>query len=126
MSDYKDEAWERSEDIGNGVRIRYLGWHPDRELNPQYVGVPDIDKYGIIVSHLHQDGSVCEGFVTFNTQQSRTLNNISAKAGHARRPLWEVHSWDPLHIEPSVSVKGGPDGAECLHGFIREGRWVPC
>lgn len=45
-------------------------------------------------------------------------------------PTWELHSLDPLHIEPSVrtssrrfNVTG--KGPHEHHGFIREGRWVP-
>lgn len=35
------------------------------------------------------------------------------------RPLWQVQSWEPLTISPSVLCSCGD------HGFIREGRWVP-
>lgn len=33
---------------------------------------------------------------------------------------WRVRKWDPLTLHPSIHR------VECgLHGFIREGRWVP-
>lgn len=34
-------------------------------------------------------------------------------------PVWDVRSWDPLHIEPSLACTNCPS-----HGFIRDGRWV--
>lgn len=40
------------------------------------------------------------------------------------RPTWQVHSIEPLHIEPSVLC--APDKGGCgTHGWIRDGRWVP-
>ena len=33
-------------------------------------------------------------------------------------PTWELHSLDPLHVEPSVKTTSH-------HGFIRDGKWVP-
>lgn len=37
-----------------------------------------------------------------------------------QRPKWQLISLDPLHIEPSVLCR------TCgLHGFIRDGKWVP-
>lgn len=32
--------------------------------------------------------------------------------------VWQLHSLEPLHIEPSVLCNCGD------HGFIRDGRWV--
>jgi hypothetical protein len=49
------------------------------------------------------------------------------------RALWQVQTWEPLTISPSLLCKMprfGPDnkaipGTECGdHGFIRGGRWV--
>ena len=35
-------------------------------------------------------------------------------------PVWRVEQWDPLTISPSVLCR------DCgLHGWIRDGRWVP-
>lgn len=33
---------------------------------------------------------------------------------------WELHSLDPLHVEPSVACRTHPHH----HGWIREGKWV--
>lgn len=53
--------------------------------------------------------------------------NFDTPEGHAARPgeppshFWQVESWDPLTISPSI---------RCLicdnHGFIRQGRWEGC
>lgn len=107
---------EGSIDLGNGVYMRWLQWSPDRDLNPQYAHLADEEKTGIIVGHVHEDGEVCEGAVLFDTPANRWKN----EDGH--RPVWQVHSLDPLHIEPSVFMN--PDKGGCgLHGFIRAGRW---
>jgi len=89
----------RGEDIGHGVHVRFTGIY----------GQPDDIKGGIIVAHRHDDGQVCEGHVTFDVPENRD-----------DRPKWAVESWEPLTISPSVHNTG------CgLHGFIREGKWVP-
>lgn len=104
-------------ELGHGVYARWLAFAPDRDLNPQYAHLPDNDRTGIIVGHVHDDGEVCEGAVLFDTPE----NHRGSDAG---RPLWQVHSLDPLHIEPSILMS--PDKGGCgLHGFIRDGRWVP-
>jgi hypothetical protein len=105
-------------DLGNGVYMRWLGFHPDRDLNPHLAHLADEDKTGIIVGHVHPDGAPCEGAVLFDTPANRHRNE------DAHRPLWQVHSLDPLHIEPSILYT--PEKGGCgLHGFIREGRWQP-
>ena len=121
--------------LGHGVYMRWLTFAPDRQLNPQYADLPDNDRTGIIVGHLHADGRcarhttpegcksnpqwcapICEGAVLFDTPENRT--------GDPNRPLWQVHSLDPLHIEPSI-LRSSDEGGCGLHGFIRGGKWVP-
>lgn len=87
--------------IGHGVTIRFTGIY----------GQPADVKGGIIVAHRHPDGTICEGLVNFD---------VPANADLANRPKWTVESWDPLTISPSVHNTG------CgLHGFIRDGKWIP-
>lgn len=106
----------RTFDLGSGVSVFFVGWHPDRDLNPQYADLPDEDRAGLVVCHTHDDGVKCRGMVTFDTPTNRRLAERSGQ----RRPLWTVESFDPLTISPSVLRR------ECgLHGFIRAGRWVP-
>lgn len=122
-------------DLGNGVYMRWVQWAPDRNLNPQYADLPDNDRTGIIVGHYHPEGTCarhdnpeacaqnpnwcsnrCEGMVPFDTPEHRFAS--------PERPVWQVHSLDPLHIEPSILMS--PEKGGCgLHGFIREGKWVP-
>jgi hypothetical protein len=103
-------------DLGNGVYFRWLAFAPDRELNPHLAHLDDNDRTGIIVGHVHDDGYVCEGGVMFDTPESRR------DAGKGR-PVWQVESLDPLTISPSVLFTP-PHGCG-LHGFIKEGRWIP-
>lgn len=101
------------EDIGHGVSIDYVSWCPDRELNPQYDGTPDIARYGLLITHPTPDGSdMCVGFVTFDRPATRMITPDT--------PMWTVESESPLTLSPSVLCR------LCgHHGFIREGRWVP-
>jgi len=102
--------------------------------------LPDNDRTGIIVGHLHPEGECarhrghvpeacaanpgwcgpeCEGAVLFDTPENRHGN----EDGH--RPLWQVESLEPLTISPSILMS--PDKGGCgLHGFIRAGRWEGC
>lgn len=121
----------KNQDLGHGVWFRWLQWAPDRELNPQYADLPDNPRTGIIVGHLHAEGTCarhtspeacasnpdwcsnrCESGLSFDTPEHR--------ASGTKAPAWQVHSLDPLHIEPSILFRS------CgLHGFIRGGRWEP-
>ena len=37
-------------------------------------------------------------------------------------PAWTLVSLDPLHLDPSVACATHPEH----HGWIRDGRWIPC
>lgn len=50
------------------------------------------------------------------------------------RPCWRLLSSDPrdldhLTLEPSIAQHSDPTGTgemhQCLHGYIRAGRWIP-
>lgn len=100
------------EDIGHGHTIHYYGWPPNRVLNPQYDGIPDAPKAGLIIDHPHaKTGEPCSGGLRFDVPSMRAVAPESA--------FWQVESWEPLTISPSVLCPCGD------HGFIREGRWVP-
>lgn len=100
-------------DLGLGVTLRYTSWTPDRDLNPQYAGIPDVDRYGALLEHplASAETGRCMGSLTFRSEVALKLE--------PRVPMWTVESWDPLTISPSVLCACG------FHGFIRGGRWVP-
>lgn len=106
-------------DLGSGHTLRFVGWHPDRDLNPQYAGVPDVEKYAAIVRHdlraddeqcIRADLIACEGAITF-------AGEVQARIDPGRTG-WTVESWEPLTISPSLLCHCGD------HGFIQQGRWV--
>lgn len=90
-------------DLGNGFSMRYIGWHPERDINPQYDDVADVEKCGIIVQCPHGEASV-----GFNIPGHRLFQD-----------RWDVIQWEPLTLSPSIHR------LECgCHGFIREGKWI--
>lgn len=119
-----NEAPEHAINLGSDHSYVFTCWEPDRELNPQYEGLPDVERWGAIVFHRNpRTGRPCSGAVTFDGPVQQRLE--------PDRGRWQVISEEPLHIEPSVlcrfveSVEHGGDGLECGdHGFIRGGRWI--
>jgi hypothetical protein len=103
-------------DLGMGFSVVFFSWSPDRALNPQYEDVADVEMAGIIIS---KDGENI-GSCWFDTEDVAAIPD-------RKGPVWQVHSLDPLHIEPSVQMYEYLDGefVPKYHGFIREGRWVP-
>lgn len=97
-------------DLGEDHWAEYTAWAPDRELNPQSAHLPDVDKYGILIYHKNPSGEWCAGFCTFAGDVQREVAPLAT--------TWDVVSWDPLTITPSVLCSCGD------HGFIREGRWA--
>jgi hypothetical protein len=102
-------------DLGDDHWLQFMGWHPDIALNPKWAHLALLinqwgDRHGAIVSHLKPDGSMCEGSITFDTELTR--------AAGVSNPMWQVESWEPLTISPSLLCHCGD------HGFIREGKWV--
>lgn len=115
-------------DIGHGVTIHAFGWKPDRELNPQYDGIPDIEWAGIIIDHPFGPGPTEEryrGLYNMNSQMGQCSSAVTFDSETMRRvnlngPRWTVESFYPLTISPSVLC------CACgYHGFIRQGLWVP-
>jgi hypothetical protein len=105
-------------DLGHDHTLRFTSWAPDRALNPQYDGIPDVDRWGAIVSHPNGPNPVaatstgrCEGAITFDGPVQQQVE--------PNRPKWTVESWDPLTLSPRLLCGCGD------HGFIRNGRWVP-
>ena len=102
-------------DLGHGHTMRFVRWVPDDlPANRERYGVPlpDVQRAGLIVTHLAKDGSECESVIHFDLPEM-------AKAG-LRDHVWKIEQWEPLTISPSLSCKACGD-----HGFIRNGKWVP-
>jgi hypothetical protein len=107
-------------DLGYGHRLRFVSWGPDRMLNPQYLCMPDVDRYGAIIRHellpsdqnttCVRDGK-CQGYILFAGEVQQESEPVTT--------AWRVLSWEPLTLDPSLQCHCGD------HGHIREGRWVP-
>ena len=95
-------------DLGSGHVGFKASWSPDRDLNPQYDGIPDIPWCGLTIEHTAPDGAECSGHITFAVPGTEIWPHHK----------WTVISFDPLHVEPSILCDCGD------HGFIRDGRWV--
>lgn len=103
-------------DLGDGHTLMWLSWGPDRRLNEKYSGIPDIPRWGAIVSHPGRDGNVCVSAIHFASPERDRVLAISEESPH---PQWTVESWEPLTLSPSLGCRACGD-----HGFIRSGRWV--
>lgn len=111
-------------ELGDGVRAKFTGWAPDRDLNPQYAGLPDVPRWGLVIEHprgpIDRAGAPdpCLGGVTFDTPEVRAVLDVQ---GNRATALWSVLAWEPLTLSPSVLCRGCGS-----HGWIRDGRWVAC
>ena len=99
-------------DLGHDHTLMFTHWAPDRALNPQYDGLPDVPRIGATVCHLKPDGSPCASGIHFDSEVARRV--FPGQTG------WTVESWEPLTVSPSLLCLRCGD-----HGFIREGKWVP-
>jgi len=104
-------------DLGDGHWLQYVGWSPNRDIPSnaeRFAGIADIERCGALIYHLTDktESGMCSGFVHFETPEiARVFPNP-----HAR---WQVQSWEPLTLSPSVLCGTCGD-----HGFVRDGRWV--
>jgi hypothetical protein len=88
-------------DFGDNVYGLFQGRH----------GYPDGVRVGMFVSHRRPSGEECCGSVQFDVPEAEGLKG----------PRWQVESWDPLTISPSILC-----GSCGHHGYIRQGRWESC
>jgi hypothetical protein len=92
-------------DLGNGHRAEFTTRYGDPE---------GAEPAGLIHYHpkpagveCEGDDGMCAGAVTFRGK------------GDGKRPEWDVESWEPLTLSPSLLCR------TCgSHGFIRGGKWV--
>ena len=87
-------------DLGHGVRIQ--SWIVDDAGN----------RIGLIERHPGKNGEDCAGSVRFDTPEAHAA---------FKRPgaFWQVLSWEPLTLSPSLLCSCGN------HGWILDGKWVP-
>ena len=104
MSDWRD--------LGHDHRYSLTVWSPDRDLNPQYADVSDIDPCGAIVEHLTPAGEPCKSHIYFD------VPGVDAITTEAHR--WQVQSLDPLTVSPSLLCRRCGD-----HGWVTNGAWIP-
>lgn len=103
---------ERNIDLGEGHSYRFFRWSPERDINPQYDGIPDIERAGALVTHINKkDGTECESGIFFDEPDVR-------KVFTNPRSWWQVQSYEPLTLSPSILCMRCGD-----HGFIRNGKW---
>ena len=100
-------------DLGLDHRLWWFSWAPDRALNPQYAELPDVERFGAII----ETPGPCWSSVHFRGPVQQAL---AARGVWPEHPSWEVVSWEPLTLAPSLLCRLCGD-----HGFIRDGRWVP-
>jgi len=98
-------------DLGDNHLLWFTQWSPDRELNPKYADVPDVNPWGAIVSHLTPAETLCYSGITF-------AGPVQARIA-PKDTTWNVESTEPLTLSPSLLCRLCGD-----HGFIRAGRWV--
>mgnify|MGYP003454880989 FL=1 len=97
-------------DFGDGHTGEWLGWRPDRKLNPQYAHLPDVERCTLIVYHSKPDGSPCSGAITVVSPVNEAV--------FPGRPKWQMVQEEPLTLTPSLLCSCGD------HGFITNGKWV--
>lgn len=108
------EDYSPTVDLGKGHFLAFCCWKCDRDLNPQYADIPDVERYSGIHIHPRPDGNgYCVGSVTFRSESSLKLE--------PGRPMWNVECWEPLTLSPSLLCRSCGS-----HGFIRNGKWEDC
>jgi hypothetical protein len=112
----KHKAPERV-DLGHDHFLTYFRWAPDDlPANRERYGIPlpRVEKAGAQIYHpnLKQPGTECASGINFDIPEMQGI--------FEGRTMWQVQSWDPLTINPSLLCLTCGD-----HGFIREGKWVP-
>lgn len=107
-------------DLGYGHRLRFAEWSPDLSIPANAERYGDIaDQFpvtaGAIVEHdmpvsdRFPEGH-CEGYINFDLPLVRE---------HFSGPYWQVVTWEPLTLSPSLQCHCGD------HGYIRDSVWVP-
>lgn len=100
------DGWVADLDLGDDHALSWTCWKPDRELNPGYADLPDVERLGALIPH-----GTCCGSVMFDEPATARL--------FPDHPKWKVESWEPLTLSPSILCRLCGD-----HGFIKQGKWI--
>lgn len=92
---------EGTEWIGEGQAIRRITVHEGE------------DWIGVFEFHLNDKDEWCGGSVLFDVP-------ALPEDTRSGRDVWQVESWEPLTISPSLLCTTCGN-----HGYIREGQWIP-
>lgn len=106
----RELEWTPDLDLGDEHWLQFTSWVPDRELNPQFADLPDVERFGAVIAHRKENGIICQGGIVFDGEAARRTQPNQAR--------WTVENWDPLTVSPSLLCGCGD------HGFIRGGKWV--
>jgi hypothetical protein len=120
-------------DLGDGHWLRWTA-QSDYVKQPNGTvtskGVDDRGPIGAIVVHTRESAphGYCVGAITFDVPW---LHEGFRTRGSQSAALWQVQSFDPLTVSPSLLCKAPvydenkQQIGECGdHGFIQNGRWV--
>lgn len=106
-------------DLGDGRALRFVPWQPDRRLSvnrERFRDLPDVPRYGAVISHASARGTDCETFVVFDTAETRAIDEAFVLRRQGARMT--VEQWDPLTIAQLVQCYCGD------RGYVRAGQWV--
>ena len=119
-------------DLGHGHIGEFTRWAPDRNIPAnaeRYRDVEDVLHFGLTIAHpkgpkgcdcnwapnwevaTDPTKALCIAAITF---KSPTQAKVRPEG-----PTWDVASYEPLTVSPSILCHCGD------HGFIRDGQWVP-
>lgn len=106
-------------DLGEGHAYKFLVWDPDFSIASNAAKWAHLARLireqpvvGAMVRHqCRTETGLHDGAIHFKTELTVAVPFDN---------LWDVRSWEPLHVEPSLLSH-----CPCQdHGFIRGGRWV--
>ena len=103
-------------DLGLGYRLLWFTWEPDRSIPSnaeRYAGVADVPIAGATLWKQIDGEWRSIGAMWFDMPEARAIPGF-------RHFAWQVESWEPLTLSPSILCRETGD-----HGFIRGGQWVP-
>lgn len=117
-------------DLGNGCRLQAYRWCMHEPRHHCWQALPDEPAECSCGNTDNCPESTIVGWAFIHPWEAYTggecfgLIYVRDPFGNSERPVpvWTVVQEEPLTITPSVNCVGHPP----WHGFITEGRWIPC